>query len=155
VKGIAEILVDQPLFESMAPEYLDHIAGCASNVRFKQREQIFKDGDAADFFYLVRHGRVGLDIFVPHRGPVTIETVKEGEVLGWSWLFPPYKRQYDARAIVLTRAVAFDGRCLRTKSEENKEFGYDLMKRFAQVMIDRLHHVRIQMLDIYGDSTKR
>jgi CRP-like cAMP-binding protein len=155
VKGIAEILADQPLFGGMAPEYLEHITGCASNVRFKQGEQIFKEGDDADFFYLVRHGRVALDIFVPHRGPVTIETVNEGEVLGWSWLFPPYKRQYDARAVVLTRAVAFDGRCLRTKSEENKEFGYDLMKRFAQVMIDRLHHVRIQMLDVYGDSTGR
>jgi CRP-like cAMP-binding protein len=155
VKGIADILVDQPLFKGMAPEYIELIAGCGANVRFKQGEQIFKEGDAADFFYLVRHGRVALDIFVPHRGAVTIETVKEGEVLGWSWLFYPYKRQYDAHAVVLTRAVAFDGKCLRGKSEENKEFGYDLMKRFAQVMIDRLHHVRIQMLDIYGDSTKR
>lgn len=155
MKGIADVLVDQPLFEGMAPEYINLIAGCGANVRFKQGEQIFKEGDAADFFYLVRHGRVGLDIFVPHRGAVTIETVKEGEVLGWSWLFPPYKRQYDARAVVLTRAVAFDGKCLRGKSEENKEFGYDLMKRFAQVMIDRLHHVRIQLLDIYGHSTKR
>jgi len=155
VKGIADILVDQPLFEGMAPEYIELIAGCGANVRFKQGEQIFKEGDAADFFYLVRHGRVGLDIFVPHRGPVTIETIKEGEVLGWSWLFPPYKRQYDARAVVLTRAVAFDGRCLRGKSEENSDFGYDLMKRFAQVMIDRLHSLRIQMLDIYGDNTGR
>jgi CRP-like cAMP-binding protein len=154
VKGISDILKEQSLFKGMDGEYLDHIAGCASNVRFKQGEQIFKEGDNADFFYLVRHGRVGLDIFVPHRGPVTIETVKKGEVLGWSWLFPPYKRQYDARAVVLTRAVAFDGRCLRGKSEENNDFGYDLMKRFAQVMIDRLHSLRIQMLDIYGDSAK-
>jgi CRP-like cAMP-binding protein len=85
---------------------------------------------------------------------VTIETINEGEVLGWSWLFPPYKRQYDARAIVLTRAIAFDGKCLRGKCDQDQQLGYELMRRFAQVMVDRLRAARVQMLDIYGHSTE-
>ncbi len=152
MKDIGAILSEQPMFKRMKTEYLDYIAGCASNVRFKQGEQIFKEGDTADVFYLIRHGRVALDVFVPHRGAVTLETIKEGEVLGWSWLFPPYTWHYDARAIVLVRAVAFDGKCIRVKCEEKKDFGYELMQRFAQVIIDRLQKTRLQMLDVYGHS---
>ena len=154
MKHLSEILSESPVFRGMELSHLEYIAGCGSNIRFEQGQQIFSEGETADKFYLIRHGRVALDMYVPQRGPVTLETINEGEVLGWSWLFEPYIRHYDARAIVLTRAVAFDGKCLRGKCEENHDFGFDLMKRFAHVMIDRLQAARLQVLDIYGDSTR-
>lgn len=153
MKGLQDIISGLPLFKGIAPEYIELMAGCASNVRFGQGDFLFHEGDPADNFYLIRHGRVALDIFVPQRGPVTFETIHEGGVIGWSWLFPPYRRHSDARAIVLTRAVAFDGECLRAKCEEDKALGYEFLKRFGQVMVDRIRATRLQLLDVYGDSS--
>ena len=81
---------------------------------------------------------------------MTIETLEAGEVLGWSWLFPPYRWHFDARALSLVRATIFDGACLRGKCEEDAQLGYDLMSRFAQVVIERLQSTRLRLLDVYG-----
>ncbi len=144
------ILPEQPFFKDMDPQLLDIIAGCASNVRFAADDWIFQEGENAAQFYLIRHGKVALKAFVPGRGEVTIETIGEGEVLGWSWLFPPYRWHFSARALELTRAIAFDGVCLRTKAEANHDLGYELLKRFSQTIIERLQATRLQLLDVYG-----
>ncbi len=144
------ILPEQPFFKDMDPQLLDIIAGCASNVRFAADDWIFQEGENAAQFYLIRHGKVALKAFVPGRGEVTIETIGEGEVLGWSWLFPPYRWHFGARALELTRAIAFDGVCLRTKAEANHDLGYELLKRFSQTIIERLQATRLQLLDVYG-----
>jgi hypothetical protein len=94
-------------------------------------------------------------MFVPQRGPVTIDKIQEGEVLGWSWLFPPYQWHFDARALQLTRAVAFDGKCLREKCEKDARFGYDFVSRFSLVIMQRLQAARLQLLDLYGDTTRK
>jgi CRP/FNR family cyclic AMP-dependent transcriptional regulator len=153
MKDLKDMLADQRIFRDLNPEYFDLIVGCASNVRFNQGDFVFRQGDPANNFFLVRHGRVALELFVPNRGAVIIQTVTEGDVLGWSWLFPPYERYYDARAIVLTRAISFDAKCLREKCDEDNELGYELMKRFAQVMVNRLQAARVQLLDVYGHTT--
>ncbi len=132
---------------------LQLIAGCAHNVAFFKGERLFREGDAADTFYLVRRGRVALTTHVPARGDVTIETVEPGEVLGWSWLFPPYTWHFDARAVEDAGVVAFDGACLRGKCDADHALGFELMRRFAQVMIDRLQHTRRLLLDVYGDGS--
>jgi CRP-like cAMP-binding protein len=93
---------------------------------------------------------VALQVFVPQRGPITVETVAAGEVLGWSWLFPPYRWHFDAQALELVRAIAFDGQCLRNKCAEDHDLGYALMQRFAQIMLQRLQATRLQLLDVYG-----
>jgi CRP-like cAMP-binding protein len=111
---------------------------------------VFKHGEPADQFYLMRHGNVALEIPSPHRGAIRLEIVGEGNVFGWSWLFPPYTWQFDARAVELTRALSLDGKCLRGKCEDNPVLGYDLMKRFSAVMQDRLQATRIRLLDVYG-----
>ena len=80
-----------------------------------------------------------------------VETIEAGEVLGWSWLFPPYRTHFDARALSSVRATSFDGGCLRAKCEADPSLGYDLMKRFAQVFSERLQWTRLRLLDIYGD----
>ena len=150
METIESLLRDVPLFEGLSSEELELIAGCGSNVRFADGELLFRDGDPANTFLVLRHGTVALETFVPARGPVTIETLEAGEVLGWSWLFPPYRWHFDARALSLVRATAFDGVCLREKCERDPRLGYDLLTRFAQVLIDRLQWTRLRLLDVYG-----
>ncbi len=149
------ILAEHPFLKGLDPAHIELIAGCASNVRFNKGDFIFREEDEADRFYLIRHGLVALDVFVPQRGPVTIDTIQEGEVVGWSWLFPPYRWHFDARALQLTRAVAFDGKCLREKCDKDAKLGYQLVTRFSQVIMQRLQSSRLQLLDLYGDITRK
>ncbi len=148
-------LADVPFFDGIAPKELELLAGCAKNVRFAAGVQLFREGDPANTFFVVRHGAVALETFVPARGAVTIETVEAGEVIGWSWLFAPYRWHFDARALSVVRATAFDGTCLRQKCETDTTLGYALMGRFAQVLIERLQWTRLRLLDVYGDSSAR
>ena len=109
METIEAVLRDVPLFEGLTPAQLEVIAGCGSNVQFREGELLFKDRDPAESFYVLRHGSVALETFVPARGAVVIETIEAGEVVGWSWLFPPYQWHFDARAVSLVRATSFDG----------------------------------------------
>src|SRR6266516_8114261 len=152
METIEEILHDVPLFAGMAEEELNLIAGCGANVHFDSGELLFRLGDPADTFFVLRGGAVALELFVPARGPLTIETIEAGDVVGWSWLFAPYRWHFDARAVGSVSATAFDGVCLRGKCDADPKLGYDLMSRFAQVMIERLQSTRLRLLDIYGDA---
>jgi CRP/FNR family transcriptional regulator, cyclic AMP receptor protein len=147
-----EILAQVPFFEGMAEDELALIAGCGRNVHFAAGETIFRQGDAADTFFVVRHGTVAVGNFVPPRGELVVETLESGDLLGWSWLFPPYRSHFDARALSPVRATQFDGACLRDKCAADPALGYDLMSRFAQVLIERLQWTRLRLLDIYGDG---
>ncbi len=150
MQTLGPILAEHPFLKSLDPRHLQVIVGCASNVRFEAGQFIFREGEEANQFYIIRHGKVSLEVFAPGRGSITIQTVGEGEVLGWSWLFPPYHWHFDARALELTRAIAFDGKCLRTKCEEDHDLGYELVKRFAHILMERLQATRLQLLDVYG-----
>jgi CRP/FNR family cyclic AMP-dependent transcriptional regulator len=152
MRTIDTLLHDVPLFAGLSDEILELLAGCASNVRYADGEVLFREGDEANRFYVVRHGMVALENFVPPRGSVTIETIDPGEVIGWSWLFPPYRWHFDAKALGLVRATVFDAACLRGKCEQDPAFGYDLMSRFAQVLIERLQWTRLRLLDVYGNG---
>ena len=152
MQTIDTLLQDVPIFHGMSHEALELLAGCASNTRFADGEVLFREGDEANIFYVIRHGRVALETFVPARGPVTIETIDPGEVIGWSWLFAPYRWHFDAKALGLVRATVFDAACLREKCQQDTALGYDLMGRFAQVLIERLQWTRLRLLDLYGDG---
>ena len=152
MKTLDVILVDHPFFKGMKSEQLQFLAGCAANVRFEQGEFLYREGDEANNFFVIREGRVAIEAFSPKRGAITIQTVTNGDVLGWSWLYPPYYVHFGARAIELTRAISLDGKCLRKKCEEDHDLGYELMKRFSAVMIQRLQATRLQLLDITGES---
>ena len=154
-RGLEDLLAEVPLFAGLAQPAVELVAGCATNVRFAEGEQLFRRGDPADSFYVIRHGSIALETFVPARGAVMIETLEPGEVLGWSWLFPPYRWHLDARALTVVGALAFDGACLRAKCEAEPQLGYDLMSRFAQVLIERLQWTRLRLIDVYGDGLDR
>ena len=117
---------------------------------FDDGEFLFREGQPAEQFYVVRHGRVAVWTFAPDRGAITIETVGEGEVLGWSWLFPPYHWHFS-RAGGRTGAGPGLGRRLPARQvREDPVLGYELMERFAQVMVQRLEATRLQLMDVYG-----
>jgi CRP/FNR family cyclic AMP-dependent transcriptional regulator len=151
-RRLDEILADVPFVAGMSAKRLALIAGCGSNVGFAAGDVIFREGDPADTFYVIRHGTVAIELHAPGRGAMTVETIGAGEVLGWSWLFPPYRCHFDARALTAVRSTAFDGACLRGKCENDPALGYDLMKRFAQVFTERLRWTRLRLLDVYGDG---
>ena len=153
MQTLEPVLAEHPFFQGLAPEYLRVLVGCASNVRFESGQQLFREGEEANEFYLIRHGIVSLEVVVPGRGSITIQTLGVGEILGWSWLVPPYQWRFDARAVELTRAIALDGKCLRTKCEDDPRLGFELLKRFAHVMAERLQATRLQLLDVYGNRS--
>ena len=158
VETLEGVLKEHRFFRELAPDYLKTLAGCAANVRFRAGDVIFREGAAANQFYLIREGRIAIEVFVPGRGALTIQTLGAGEVLGWSWLFPPYRWTFDARAGEEVRAFALDGKCLRDKCEADHDLGYELMKRFSVIMTERLQATRLQLLDVYGgigEATKR
>jgi CRP/FNR family transcriptional regulator, cyclic AMP receptor protein len=152
MEGLGRVLRQHPFFADLDPTDLDEVVGCATNVRFAAGDYLFREGGAADTFYIVREGRVALDVYAPGRGPLTVDTVESGEIVGLSWLFPPHTWQLDARAVVPVRAVAIDGACLRSKCDTNTRLGYELMQRLSFVVHRRMQSARMRLIDLYGDS---
>jgi len=150
IEGMDAIVREQPFFAGLDAGTIDLVAGCCRNVRFDAGRYLFHEADPADEFYLVRHGRVALETAAPGRGAITLQTVAEGEIVGLSWLIPPYRWTYDARAIDLVRAIGIDGKCLRQKCDSDPAFGYAMMLRFVPVLVERLQASRLQALDVYG-----
>lgn len=150
MRRLDAVLADVPLLADLPAEQLELLAGCASNVHVRAGAGLFREGDPADVFYVVREGTVALELHAPPRGSLTIETIGSGELLGWSWLFPPYRWHFDARALTALRATAIDGACLRGKCDDDPALGYALMSRFAQVLMERLQATRLRLLDVYG-----
>lgn len=149
---LERLLARHEFFVGLDPAYLDLIAGCGRNVGFGADDYLFREGDQADEFFIIRHGQLALEIYAPGKGPLVVDTVAEGEVVGISWLFPPHRWEFDGRAVVPTRAVAMDGTCLRAKCDEDPKLGYELMKRFAAILRHRLQSARLRLLDLYGDG---
>jgi CRP/FNR family cyclic AMP-dependent transcriptional regulator len=153
VENLARLLKEHPFLAGLEQRHLEFLIGCASNVRFAADEFLCKEGQESDASYLVRSGRVTLEISVPGRGPAQLQTIEAGEVLGWSWLYPPYRWQFDARAVEPVRALRLDGNCLRAKCEGDHDLGYELVKRFLYQVHTRLERTRLQLLDIYRADT--
>ncbi len=150
MEDLGKILAEHPFLKGIESHYIDLITGCASNVKFDAGKFIFKEGEAADKFYIIRYGKVMLEIVSPEKGPIVIDSLETGDVLGWSWLIPPYRWKFDARTVELVRAIALDGKCLRGKCDDDHNLGYELMKRFSHIIEQRLQSTRLQLLDLYG-----
>lgn len=150
MEGLERIVREHPFFAGIEEEFCTLVCGCAKNVRFEACQYLFHEGALADQFYLLRHGRVALELTAPGRGAITFQTLGAGEIVGVSWLVPPYRWTYEAKALELARAIAMDATCLRQKCEANHDLGYAMMKRFMPVLIQRLQATRLQILDVYG-----
>ncbi|HTP96653.1 MAG TPA: cyclic nucleotide-binding domain-containing protein [Burkholderiales bacterium] len=155
MEGLERIIREHAFFRDLDPRFVALVVGCAQNVRFEAGGYLFREGGPADRFYLLRHGRVALEIATPSGGAVTLQTLGEGDLVGLSWFVAPYRWTYDARALELTRAIALDAVCLRRKLDEDHDLGYEVMQRMVPVLIQRLRDTRLQMLDVYGNPATR
>ncbi|MGB2632622.1 MAG: cyclic nucleotide-binding domain-containing protein [Candidatus Acidiferrum sp.] len=152
IQKLESVIEKHPFFKGMSEKQLKTIEGCAKNVHFKEGKTIFLEGDPADVFYFLEDGAVSIELTMPNHPRSSVHKVGAGEILGWSWVSPPYHWHFNARALKETRAIAFDARCLRSKLEEDHELGYELLKRFAEVIVQRLDATQVRLLKVTKES---
>lgn len=152
MKNMTDLLREHTFFAGMDENYLQLIAGCADNHVFHAGEYLARENDACDHFYLIRRGRLTVETFHPSYGAICLQTLQDGDICGWSWLFPPYRWAFDVKAQTTLHTIRLDGLCLRGKCDVDTKLGYDLMQRLAHIMAERLQAARLQLLDVYGPS---
>jgi len=150
MRTVKELLLAHRLFEGLDEQTVAQLAGCAVNVHFLPDEFLFRTGQPADRFYVLRSGGVALDVVGPGERRLVVDTVGPGGVVGMSWLTPPYRWAVDARATESTSAVALDATCLRDRFEEDPRLGYQMLQRVVSMMAERIYSARIRLLDLYG-----
>ena len=142
----AAALAAHPFLHGMSADQLAMLAEAARDVSFPARYRLFEDGGNATKFWLIQSGHVSLDLHVPGEGPVVIETIGMGELLGWSWLFPPYKWAFGAVAATAVEAFEFDAPSVRELCAADPALGYELNQRITRVLAKRLQATRIRMI---------
>ncbi|MCX6646704.1 MAG: cyclic nucleotide-binding domain-containing protein [bacterium] len=143
------MLVDFPLIVEIGEKYIDLITKNACVVRFNPGEAIVQAGDDADRFFLIQQGEVAIETYAPERGPIIVQTIGEGEMVGWSWFLPPYRWHFDARAVKLTNAISVLAQPIRDLCEEDNDLGYRVNKYISQVIGQRMEATRMQLLDVF------
>ena len=149
METVADMLASQPFLAGLSSERMHKLAPWSRTVTFPTGARIFDEGRRAERFWLIRQGRVSLETQVPGRGAVVVESLGRGAVLGWSWLFPPYRWHFSASAGEVTTAIEFDGAGVRELCQRDPGLGYDLALRFTEVVVDRLQSTRLRLLDLY------
>jgi len=155
VTTMAEELADHRFFRLIPSALRERLAGCAKNVVFAPDERICVEGTHASGFFAIRGGRVNVGIYVPHQGLQVLETRHAGDVIGFSWLFPPYRWQIDAVAAERVHAIELHADCMLPYLEEHPADGYLLVRMFAQEMEETVQSTRLRLLDVYGRDRAR
>lgn len=153
MKTIEDMLSVHPFVQGLSPSHIQLLLEGAAVAHFEEDEFIFHEHDDAGRFYLIVSGNIALKIHAPSAGPIPIQTVGAGQVLGWSWLIPPYKWQFDARAYSPVTAITFDATFLQSLFERDPEIGYRFLLRITLVLAERLQATRLQLLDVYQAAT--
>ena len=148
----AAALAAHPFLHGMSCEKLGVLAETALDVSFPARHRLFEDGGNATRFWLIQSGHVSLDLHIPGEGPVVIETIGMGELLGWSWLFPPYRWAFGAVTVTAVEAYEFDAAAVRERCVADPGLGYELDQRIARVLAKRLEATRIRLIARSGYS---
>ncbi|MER7274830.1 cyclic nucleotide-binding domain-containing protein [Dactylosporangium sp. NPDC000244] len=144
-----DILVAHPFLAGLPPGHVERLSRWARPAPFRAGTRIFEENGRAKRFWLIREGCVHLDIRVPGRGDAVIETIGPGTVLGWSWMFPPYRWHFGAVAVDQVLSIAVDGAGVRALCDADPDLGYELTKRFMAVVVERMQATRIRLLDLY------
>ncbi len=152
-ESLARSIAEHPLVAGMLETHLEFLSGCAKNVRLAEGQFLFREGQRADELYLVRSGKIALELHDGAQGTTVAETVGAGDALGWSTLSPPYRWGLDARGIEPALLFAIDGACLRTKLEADHSFGYAFTRRLLNEVHRRLQRARLQALDVYRNRS--
>lgn len=146
---LEQSLSRHPFFSEFSKAHLATIASCANTAVFDAGTFLFREGEPAHAFFAIQRGRVAIASLTPHEGPVTVTSVGGGDLLGWSWLVPPHRWHFGARALEETSVVAFNAACVREQLERDHELGFLIMRKFAQVMASRLEALSLQLVNVY------
>lgn len=149
---VAGLLAEHGFFADLGADDLRTVAACGELVHFEAHEVIFRDGEPARVLFAITAGTVALETHVPDRGAITIATLGADDVLGASWIVAPFRVQFDAVAVEPVRAVALDVAALQARCDHDPRLGYDLVRRFAGVLLQRLQATRVRLLDLYGEA---
>ena len=145
-----EVLTEHPFFKGISDDHLEFLVSVARPLHVESNRFLFRQGSAADCFLVLHRGDMAIELHVGARGARIIQTVSPGEVVGWSWLYPPYRWMFDGRALTTVDCLCLDGEAVRTRMEEDHEFGYEVFRRFGEVIVEALNRTRLQLLDVYG-----
>ena len=148
IETLEKILDEHPFFRSMKEHHLRIIVESATVVRFEPQQVIFHEGEPAQRFYLIRTGKVALQLVSYRTEPLTLLTLGEGDIIGWSWLFPPYRWKFTAKGLSVTQAISLDGGSLRARCDEDHDLGFELMKRFAQIIDNRVEALSVHLVAV-------
>jgi CRP-like cAMP-binding protein len=149
MKDIKQLIQEHPFFKGMETDDLSVLAGCGRNEFYRADTYLAQEGTLANDFYIIRQGVIQVEVHAPPKAGQIIQTLKGGDIAGWSWIFPPYRWNFDLKVAEDCSVITMDGLCLRDKCEADPRLGYDLMKRFAAIMTERLRATRMQLLDLY------
>ena len=150
MEDVVKDLAEHPFVRTLTAGQLQWLAGCASARSFRAGQFILREGGEADSLFLLRRGRVSLEVNVPGQGAEQVESLREGDIAGLSWLFPPYRWQLDARALEPVQSIVLDARRLRAKMDEDPELAWALGRELLFETVQRLGRVRLQRLDLYA-----
>jgi CRP/FNR family cyclic AMP-dependent transcriptional regulator len=149
IETLERLLRAHPFLQELSDAHVSFLTSCAKNERFDPGRFIFHEGDPATALYLLRQGRVALEVHVPGRGATLVESLQGGDILGFSWMFAPHRWKLDALVIEPVIALSIDATCVREKMEREPAFGYALSKLLMRRLQQRLERVRKQRLDVY------
>jgi len=150
MKILKTFLENNPFFHGMLGSEIDKLLKHADHVRFLPDEQIFREGEDATRLFLIAQGKAAIQMYEPGNGAITLETLGENDILGWSWLFPPHQWHFDAKAVELLRAYTFDAKGLLQEFEQDPHFGMEIHRRFSGLLMQRLKTTRLRYLQLYS-----
>jgi CRP/FNR family cyclic AMP-dependent transcriptional regulator len=150
--SLAERLHEHPFFKGAAPALIAALVPCTTEHRYEHGHYLFRQGDPATGLYLIREGRVALEVRTPGGRAVVLQTLEAGDVAGWSWLVEPRQWQFDGRASGVVRALHVEAGCLERATADNLAWQVDVYRRILPVVLARLQATRLQILDVYGEA---
>jgi CRP/FNR family transcriptional regulator, cyclic AMP receptor protein len=152
MEPLDKLVAKHPFLTGLDPQFLQFLTDCATVRRFAAQQQIFREGNEADHFYLIVSGRVSLETDVPGSGLVTIQVLGPGDALGWSWLFPPYQWHFTAKTLAPTEVISFTAADLREKAARNRDFQNEMLIRISRTLLQRLQGTRREMVKLLSKA---
>ena len=152
-EALDTLIAQQRFFKGLNPQHLKLLADSALEMEFAPGHVIFEEGSPANRFYLILEGQVVIESEKKDHNRIPVQTLGPGDDLGWSWLFPPYSLHFSARAVTGVRTLFFYGERLREQCEGDHEFGYQLMKRIAEVATLSLQVTQQRLMQYIDTNT--